>query len=143
MKQDFFDRTHQAATSWLVRGVFIFIIALLFMLPLYELFTGDMSYKIWTMLIVSSLLLIFEYVVIYLTGIWDENRHLMKIPVLCIAWITILIVACGIAVFLDFFIKSILHPYWIPVIVVFLGVIIFFIRDSYRYIKSKRRDKVK
>jgi hypothetical protein len=44
---------------------------------------------------------------------------------------------------LDFFIKSILHPYWIPVIVVFLGVIIFFIRDSYRYIKSKRRDKVK
>lgn len=143
MKQDFFDRTHQAATSWLVRGMFIFIIALLFMLPLYDLFTGDMSYKIWTMLIVSSLLLIFEYVVIYLTGIWDEKKQIMKIPVLFIIWIILLILACCIAFFLDFCIKSILHPYWIPVIVVFLGVIIFFIRDSYRYFKSKRRDKVK
>ena len=143
MKQDFFDRTQQTATSWLVRGVFIFIVALLFILPLYDLFTGNMSYQVWTMLIVSTMLLIFEYVVIYLTGKWDEKKQIMKIPVLFIIWIILLILACCIAFFLDFCIKSILRPYLIPIIIVILGIIIFFIRDCYRYIKSKRRDKVK
>lgn len=143
MKQDFFDRTQQTATSWLVRGVFIFIVALLFILPLYDLFTGNMSYQVWTMLIVSTMLLIFEYVVIYLTGKWDEKKQIMKIPVLFIIWIILLILACCIAFFLDFCIKSILRPYLIPIIIVILGIIIFFILDSYNYIKSKKEDKVK
>ena len=143
MKQDFFDRTQQTATSWPVRGVFIFIVALLFILPLYDLFTGNMSYQVWTMLIVSTMLLIFEYVVIYLTGKWDEKKQIMKIPVLFIIWIILLILACCIAFFLGFCIKSILRPYLIPIIIVILGIIIFFILDSYNYIKSKKEDKVK
>ena len=138
MKQDFFDRIHHTATSWLVKGVFVFIVALLFILPLYDLFTGNMSYKVWTMLIVSTLLLIFEYIVICVTGKWDESHQLMEIPVLYFVWIILLILACCIAFVLDFFIKSILHPYWIPLAIACLGIILFLLRDSCNHIKSKK-----
>ena len=141
MKQEFFDKIQQTATSWLVRGVYVFIVALLFILPLYDLFTGNMAYSVWTMLIVATLVLIFEYIVIFLTGKWNEGKQLMEIPVSSIVWIVLLILACCVAFLLDFFIKSILHPYLIPVVIAILGSIIFFIRE--RHIKSKKMDKVK
>ena len=141
MRQEFFDKIQQTATSWLVRGVYVFIVALLFILPLYDLFTGNMAYSVWTMLIVATSVLIFEYIVIYLTGKWNDGKQLMEIPVSSIVWIVLLILACCVAFLLDFFIKSILHPYLIPVVIAILGSIIFFIRE--RPIKSKKIDKVK
>ena len=141
MRQEFFDKIQQTATSWLVRGVYVFIVALLFILPLYDLFTGNMAYSVWTMLIVATLVLIFEYIVIFLTGKWNDGKQLMEIPVSSIVWIVLLILACCVAFLLDFFIKSILHPYLIPVVIAILGSIIFFIRE--RHIKSNKIDKVK
>lgn len=141
MRQEFFDKIQQTATSWLVRGVYVFIVALLFILPLYDLFTGNMAYSVWTMLIVATLVLIFEYIVILLTGKWNDGKQLMEIPVSSIVWIVLLILACCVAFLLDFFTKSILHPYLIPVVIAILGSIIFFIRE--RHIKSNKIDKVK
>ena len=141
MRQEFFDKIQQTATSWLVRGVYVFIVVLLFILPLYDLFTGNMAYSVWTMLIVATSVLIFEYIVIYLTSKWNDGKQLMEIPVSSIVWIVGLMLACCVAFLLDFFIKSILHPYLIPVVIAILGSIIFFIRE--RYIKSKKIDKVK
>ena len=141
MRQEFFDKIQQTSTSWLVRGVYVFIVALLFILPLYDLFTGNMAYSVWTMLIVATIVLIFEYIVIYFTGKWNDGKQLMEIPVSSIVWIVLLILACCVAFLLDFFIKSILHPYLIPVVIAILGRIIFFIRE--RHINSKKIDKVK
>ena len=141
MRQEFFDKIQQTATSWLVRGVYVFIVALLFILPLYDLFTGNMAYSVWTMLIVATSVLIFEYIVIYLTGKWNDGKQLMEVPVSSTVWIVVLMLACCVAFLLDFFIKSILHPYLIPVVIAILGSIIFFIRE--RHIKSNKIDKVK
>ena len=141
MRQEFFDKIQQTATSWLVRGVYVFIVALLFILPLYDLFTGNMAYSVWTMLIVATLVLIFEYIVIFLTGKWNDGKQLMEIPVSSTVWIGVLMLACCVAFLLDFFTKSILHPYLIPVVIAILGSIIFFIRE--RHIKSNKIDKVK
>ena len=102
MRQEFFDKNQQTATSWLVRGVYVFIVALLFILPLYDLFTGNMAYSVWTMLIVATLVLIFEYIVIFLTGKWNDGKQLMEIPVSSIVWIVLLILACCVAFLLDF-----------------------------------------
>ena len=141
MRQEFFDKIQQTATSWLVRGVYVFIVALLFILPLYDLFTGNMAYSVWTMLIVATSVLIFEYIVIYLTGKWNDGKQMMEVPVSSTVWIVVLMLACCVAFLLDFFIKSILHPYLIPVVIAILGSIIFFIRE--RHIKSNKIDKVK
>jgi hypothetical protein len=143
MRQEFFDKIQQTSTSWLVRGVYVFIVALLFILPLYDLFTGNMAYSVWTMLIVATIVLIFEYIVIYFTGKWNDGKQLMEIPVSSIVWIVLLMLACCVAFFLDFFIHSILHPYLIPVLIAIIGSIIFLIHERYNHIKSTKIDKVK
>ncbi len=138
MKHNFFDRMQQTATSWLIRGVFIFIVALLFVLPLYDLFTGNMAYKVWTMLIISVLLLLYEYVMIYLTGIWDEDKQLMRVPTLCLIWNVLLIVACCVAFYLDFFVISVLYPYFIPMIIAFLGIVLSIMINNNKLYKVKK-----
>ena len=143
MRQEFFDKIQQTSTSWLVRGVYVFIVALLFILPLYDLFTGNMAYSVWTMLIVATIVLIFEYIVIYFTGKWNNGKQLMEIPVSSIVWIVLLMLACCVAFFLDFFIHSILHPYLIPVLIAIIGSIIFLIHERFHHIKSTKIDKVK
>ena len=135
MKHNFFDRIQQTTTSWLVKGIFIFIVALLFILPLYDLFTGYMAYKIWTMLIISTLLLLYEYLLIYLTGKWDETKQLMKVPTICFVCIIIVFLACCVAFYLDVFMTSVLHPYLIPILIAFLGIVTTII--YYSHTKSK------
>ena len=140
MKHNFFDRIQQTATSWPVRGIFIVIIALLFILPLYDLITGSMSYKVWTMLIISTLLLLYESVVIYIAGNWDESRQQMHIPLFCFVCISLVVLACCVAFYLDFFTNFVLYPYFIPLIIAVLGImVVVFIYYSNNHIKSRKR----
>lgn len=138
MKHNFFDRNQQTATYWLMKVVFIFIVALLFILPLYDLITGRLAYNVWTMLIISSLLLLYEYIMIYLTGEWEEDKQRMRVPTYCFISIMLVIVACCIAFCLDVFSATILNPYIIPLIVALLGMIITVLIHSNSQIKSRK-----
>ena len=114
---DLFNRSYQVTTSWLVRGTLIITLTLLFMLPLYDLFTGTISHKIWMMLVVSMSLLIYVYVIVYMVGKWNEEKQQMRVPKVFKIMLFVLILASLVALYLDFYTYWFsIRPYILPII---------------------------
>lgn len=125
---DIIERMHQAASSRIVKWVFGLTILLLFLLPLYDLVTGNLSNKIRTMLIVSSSLLIYVYIIICMIGKWNKNRQLMEIPRLYFVWIIVLFLTCILSFYRDFFVATSHLTYLIPVGIAMAGLVAAMIR---------------
>ncbi len=138
MTHNLFDRVQQASTSWFVKGVFIVVVILLFLLPLYDLFTGNLSYKVWTMLVVFTSLLLYDYVMIYITGKWNNAKQLMQVSALCRFWIVLLVLACFVALYYDFFTNTFSHPYLIPLAMAGVGLLVAIIRVVRKRIRLKK-----
>jgi hypothetical protein len=138
MTHNLFDRVQQASTSWFVKGVFIVVVILLFILPLYDLCTGNLSYKVWTMLVVFTSLLLYDYIMIYITGKWNNAKQLMQVSSLCRFWIMLLVLACFVALYYDFFTNTLRHPYWIPLGMAVLGLLVAIVRIVRKRIRLKK-----
>ena len=136
------NRSYQTTTSWLVRGTLLITLALLFILPLYDLFTGTISHKIWMLLVVSMSLLLYVYVIVYMVGKWNEDRHRMKVPKVFKIMLSILIVAFLVALYRDFYLSGFgIRPYIITmalaVVILFVAAIRLLIR-RHKYIKNRK-----
>lgn len=138
MTHNLFDRVQQASQSWFVKGVFIVVMILLFLLPLYDLCTGNLSYKVWTMLVVFTSLLLYDYIMIYITGKWNDAKQLMQVSSLCRLWIILLVFACIAALYYDFFTNTFSHPYWIPLAMAIIGLLVAIIRVVRKRIRFKK-----
>lgn len=51
------ENSQQIMSSWFVRGVLIVVAAMLFVIPLFDLFTGNVPYEIWIAFVACVLLL--------------------------------------------------------------------------------------
>ena len=133
-----FERLHRATTSRLVKMMFAFTMGLLFLLPLYDLITGDLSYRIVTMLIVSTSLLVYVYVIICMIGKWNKHRRLMLVPRSYAIGLMILFITCIISLYQDLFVKSDIRSYLIPMSIAFVMLSVAIIRYVRMRIKAKR-----
>lgn len=115
MMPNLLDRLQLTSTCRLIRVVFFFTMALLFVLPIYDLFMGYFSYKLWTMLLVSISLFVYLYGLVCLVGKWSDRKQRMRIPSYYLVWIIVLIFACVVACYHDLFlITSTWKPYLFP-----------------------------
>ena len=105
------DRLQQTATCRLVRGVFVSTVGLVLLFPIYDLLTGDISMRIWRMLLVSLSLLVYLYVFVCMVGRWSEYKQRMLLPSRYVPWVVLLIVSCGVAFYHDFVLGI---TSWIP-----------------------------
>lgn len=128
MTHNLSDRLQQTATCPLIRVVFLVTMVLLCVLPIYDLLMGDFSYKLWTMLLVSISLFVYLYGLVCLVGKWSEKKQRMRIPSYYLVWIIVLIFACIVACYHDFFLttstwKPYLFPLAISLIISILAII--------------------
>ena len=136
-QEHFFERLDHTVASRLVKWIFILVVALLFLLPVYDLFTGNWSDKIWTRLVVTTLLLVYVFVIIYIEGRWSETKHNMELPWWVIAGLVLLVASCIISFCCDFFWEEITHPYWIVSVVAMLVLLIVIVGSLLAYMKKK------
>jgi Ca2+-transporting ATPase len=57
LEYDTTENSQQILSSWFVRGVLIVVAAMLFIIPLFDLFTGNVPYEIWIAFVACVLLL--------------------------------------------------------------------------------------
>ena len=119
-----FERLHRATTSRLVITMFVLTIILLFLLLMYDLLTGTLSFRIMKMLIVSTLLLIYVYVIICMIGKWNKHRHLMMLPHSYLVWMIVLLISCIPSMYQDLFVVHGIQAYVIPIVIAFVILVV-------------------
>jgi Ca2+-transporting ATPase len=75
LEYDTTENSQQIMSSWFVRGVLIAVAAMLFIIPLFDLFTGNVPYEIWIAFVACVLLLTFVAGVVLLIA---SIRRLVK-----------------------------------------------------------------
>jgi Ca2+-transporting ATPase len=75
LEYDTTENSQQIMSSWFVRGVLIVVAAMLFIIPLFDLFTGNVPYEIWIAFVACVLLLTFVAGVVLLIA---SIRRLVK-----------------------------------------------------------------
>lgn len=133
-----FERLHRATTSRLVRTMFVLTMNLLFLLPMYDLVTGNLSHRLITMLIVSTLLLIYVYVIICMTGKWNKHRHLMSLPHSYLFGMIVLFGSCVISMYHDLFVEHGIRAYVIPIVIAFVMLVVATTHYIRMRIKAKK-----
>lgn len=122
--QTYLERLHQTAHSKPVSILFFFVLSLLFCLPIYDLFTGHLSHKLWVMLIVSSLLFLYVFLVVFIVGRWDKHQQRLHLPAVYIVWIIALVCSCLLAFYRDVYMLLGLRAYYMPMAIAFVGFIL-------------------
>lgn len=133
-----FERLYRATRSRLVKIIFVSTMGLLFLLPLYDLITGNLSSLLMTLLIISTLLLIYVYVVICMIGKWNRHKHLMVLPRSYIIGLMILFASCIISLYRDFFVQPDIRIYLFPLSIALVILIVASVHYIRMRIKAKK-----
>ena len=135
----FFERVQQISSSWYVRANLISMMTLMLLFPLYDLFTGNISYVIWILLIVSVLMLGYMYVLVYMVGYWNEARKMMLLPSGFVGLLVLMLITFLGAFYTDLFIVSSWYPYLVPIGVAMFSIFVAFVRFVYNRRLLKKR----
>ena len=135
----FCERVQQISSSWYVRANLISMMTLMLLFPLYDLFTGNISYVIWILLIVSVLMLGYMYVLVYMVGYWNEARKMMLLPSGFVGLLVLMLITFLGAFYTDLFIVSSWYPYLVPIGVAMFSIFVAFVRFVYNRRLLKKR----
>lgn len=137
----FLDRIYQTTHAWPVRMLFFLVLSLLFILPIYDLCTGHLSHMIWIMIIVSTLLFLYVFLVVFIVGKWNKDRQRMHVPSVFVVWIIALICSCLLAFYRDAILLAGFRAYYMPMAIAFVGFIIAITRVLRYYLLLYLRHK--
>ncbi len=87
------ERMYQVATSRVVKGVILLNIMLLLLIPILDMILLDMSHKICFFLLLCVALLAYVFVIVWISGHWNEQLQRMQLSPIINVLILVLILS--------------------------------------------------
>lgn len=87
------ERMYQVATSRVVKGVILLNIMLLSLIPILDMILLDMSHKICFLLLLCVALLAYVFVIVWISGHWNEQLQRMQLSPIINVLILVLILS--------------------------------------------------
>lgn len=89
------ERMYQVATNRMVRGMIVLNIVLLLLIPILDMILLDMSHKICFLLLLCVALLAYVFVIVWISGHWNEQLQRTQLSPIINVLILVLILSCS------------------------------------------------
>ena len=91
------EKMQQVVTCKMMRGMILLSVLLLLLIPILDMILLDMSHRVSWLLLLSIALCAYVFVIVWVSGHWNEQKQRMQLSPILSILIVLLIVSCMIA----------------------------------------------
>ena len=91
------EKMQQVVTCKMMRGMILLSVLLLLLIPILDMVLLDMSHRVSWLLLLSIALCAYVFVIVWVSGHWNEQKQRMQLSPILSILILLLTVSCVIA----------------------------------------------
>lgn len=91
------EKMQQVVTCKMMRGMILLSVLLLLLIPILDMILLDMSHRVSWLLLLSIALCAYVFVIVWVSGHWNEQKQRMQLSPILSILILLLTVSCMIA----------------------------------------------
>ena len=91
------EKMQQVVTCKMMRGMILLSVLLLLLIPILDMILLDLSHRVSWLLLLSIALCAYVFVIVWVSGHWNEQKQRMQLSPILSVLIVILLFSCVIA----------------------------------------------